>query len=144
MTSTATEAPVFDMLTLDDLYELHRGLCRQAADLHATLMSGQVALISPLSDEWQLKSARLSEITETADAAYAEVVRRELDEYPLTGVPMVCTACRKPVRACPNKTCAGHWKHELSGDSRGCAASLSGTVKAMVAEGNENVPRSDA
>jgi len=77
MTSTTAEAPVFDMLDLDDLYELHRGLCRQAADLHATLMSGQVVLVSPLSDEWALTSARLSEITETADAAYAEISRRE-------------------------------------------------------------------
>ena len=137
----AAEAPVFDMLDLDDLYELHRRLCMQATSLHATLMDGQVALVSPLSDERALTSARLSEITALAYDAYAEITRRERE---LTGVPMVCTECRKPVRACPNGDCAGHWKHELSDDSRGCRAALNGTVMAMVAAGNENVPRSNA
>jgi hypothetical protein len=68
---------MFDMLTLDDLYELHSRLCAQAAEIHAKLMDGQVALISPLSDEWALQSARVREVTETADAAYAEIARRE-------------------------------------------------------------------
>jgi hypothetical protein len=77
MTSTTQEAPVFDMLTLDDLYELHTRLCAQEREIHAKLMDGQVALVSPLSDEWNLQSARCAEIKETADAAYAEIARRE-------------------------------------------------------------------
>jgi hypothetical protein len=137
MTSTTKEPPVFDMLTLDDLYDLHSRLCEQAAEIHATLMDGQVALISPLSDEWRLRSARCREVTETADAAYAEILRREdeaLDRFPLTGVPMVCTACRAPAVWVSH----GVWAHTDGRDGNTCPAR---PVKAMVAEGNASVPR---
>jgi hypothetical protein len=77
MTSTTQEAPVFDLLTLDDLYELHARLCAQSGQIHGRLMDGQVAKVSPLSDEWALQQARIREVDETADAAYAEIQRRE-------------------------------------------------------------------
>jgi hypothetical protein len=68
---------MFDMLTLDDLYELHARLCAQSHEIHKRMMDGQVPLISPLSDEWKLQSARHDEVAETADAAWAEIQRRE-------------------------------------------------------------------
>jgi hypothetical protein len=68
---------MFDMLTLDDLYELHARLSRQASEIHARIMDGQTALVSPLSDEWAFQSARANEVHETAAAAYAEIERRE-------------------------------------------------------------------
>jgi hypothetical protein len=84
MTSTAQEAPVFDLLTLDDLYELHSRLCAQEREIHATLMDGMTPLISPLSDEWKIQAARCEDITQTADAAWAEIQRRE--NYPANQV----------------------------------------------------------
>jgi hypothetical protein len=100
-------------------------------------MDGQVALISPLSDEWRLRSARAREVTETADATYAEILHREdeaLDRFPLTGVPMVCAACRAPVVWVSH----GVWAHTDGRDGNDCPAR---PVKAMVAEGNASVPR---
>lgn len=132
--------PAFAMLTLDDLYELHHGLCIQASNLQAALMNGQVARISPLSDEWRITSTRLADVHETACAAYAEIGRREqetfgdLDQYPLTGVPMVCTECRAPAVALSR----GGWAHTDGRDGNTCPAR---PVKVMVAAGNENVPR---
>jgi hypothetical protein len=68
---------MFDLLTLDDLYELHSRLCAQSGQIHGRLMDGQAVQVSPLSDEWALQQARIREIDETADAAYAEIQRRE-------------------------------------------------------------------
>ena len=60
-------------------------------------------------------------------------------EEPLTGVPMVCTACRNPVAdAGP-----GLWEHEDPADTRipcDWSTRAGAPVKAMVAAGNENVP----
>ncbi|HEV2451633.1 MAG TPA: hypothetical protein VGS62_06885 [Streptosporangiaceae bacterium] len=54
---------------------------------------------------------------------------------PLTDVPMVCTKCRTPVLRA-----SGGWYHVSQEGSRLCGQA--GPVKAMVAAGNENVPRS--
>jgi hypothetical protein len=141
MTSATQGAPVFDLLTLDDLYELHSRLCAQAVEIHALMMDGQTALISPLSDEWNLQAARCREIEETAHAAYAEIERRanDLDQYPLTGVPMVCTRCRQLVEPVPGQE-PTMWTHQAV-DYTGPGCVPAAQVKAMVAEGNASVPR---
>jgi hypothetical protein len=142
MTSTTQGAPVFDLLTLDDLYELHTRLCAQEREIHARLMDGLTPLISPLSDEWNLQAARCREIAETADAAYAEIQRREdeaLDRFPLTGVPMVCTRCRQLVEPVPGQQ-PTMWTHQAV-DYTGPGCVPAAQVKAMVAEGNASVPR---
>ncbi len=53
-------------------------------------------------------------------------------------VAMVCTACRKPV----SKTLGrGTWVHENTDDYLACPVPDGTPVKAMVAAGNESVPR---
>jgi hypothetical protein len=101
---------------------------------------------STISAEWDLWNAALTgfmiDLADIAKAITARIadMRAEHDAEPLHHVPMVCTTCRKPVRECPNATCTGHWRHVLADDSRGCLAS-GFAVKAMVAAGNESVPR---
>ena len=51
---------------------------------------------------------------------------------------MVCTLCRKPVRRVPGRWAAFIWEHESAGDQQAC---LVAPVMAMVAAGNEKVPR---
>lgn len=70
--------PAFALLTLDDLYDLHARLCKQGSEIHATLMGGQAAIVSPLSDEWAYQAARADEINKTAETVYAEITRREV------------------------------------------------------------------
>jgi hypothetical protein len=88
-----------------------------------------------LADIAKAITARIREMQAEAGAA------REAS--PLTGVPMVCTICRQPVRECPDETCTGHWKHIRGADQIACfKVRGSGVpVKAMVAAGNESVPR---
>lgn len=56
-------------------------------------------------------------------------------QVPLADVPMVCTACRKPVHEGP----AGVWSHGSDQDWEACPA-RGREAKAMVAAGSENVP----
>jgi hypothetical protein len=53
----------------------------------------------------------------------------------LTGVPMVCTACRKPAYS----RGAGQWRHDSLDDYLACPRQGHQTM-VMVAAGNENVP----
>ena len=65
------------------------------------------------------------------------------DPEPLTDVPMVCTNCRRPVyRAWSASSSAWLWRHSWGPDVNLCAQTRDGEpVKAMVAAGNESVPR---
>ena len=59
----------------------------------------------------------------------------------ITNIPMVCTACRQPVkdRGTADGTC--FWAHiEATDDTRCPALRAARPVKAMVAAGNGNIP----
>jgi hypothetical protein len=58
----------------------------------------------------------------------------------ITGVPMVCTACRKPVRQVPGLWAPSIWEHKDQDVRHLCPAPYDAPVMAMVAAGNENVP----
>ena len=107
-----------------------------------------------ISAEWDLWNAVLTGyMIDLADIAAAVTKRiagmaaeAASDSHPLTHVDMVCTACRKPVFEVPGTSnpargwVGTQWAHDLVQDARACPASGS-DVKAMVAAGNESVPR---
>jgi len=68
---------MFDTMTLNELYTLHRQLGNEASALHATVMDGTTPLVSVFGDRWRLVIAKCGEISETMDAVYAETIRRE-------------------------------------------------------------------
>lgn len=56
-------------------------------------------------------------------------------------VPMVCTACRKPVKRIPAiGPSPASWLHNFD-DALDCPVPADQPITAMVAAGNENVPR---
>lgn len=63
---------MFDLLTLNDLYDLHHQLNEEGERLHQKFM----ALPSVISDEGNLFMAKTAEISEAMDAVYAEIDRR--------------------------------------------------------------------
>lgn len=73
-------------------------------------------------------------------AVIAHLTGQPEDEDPrLTGVPMVCTACRRLVEDACGSGGARGWQHVNPGHSIECPNSGS-PVKAMVAAGNERIP----
>ena len=70
---------MYDMLTLADLYQLHRDLARQHTGIHCRLVDPLThqPLIDPMSTDWDLLSAKEQEIGETMRAVYLETARRE-------------------------------------------------------------------
>ena len=73
--------------------------------------------------------------------AHGENCKLKPDPEPITDVPMVCTLCRRPVVRTTGITPAG-WKHASPLDSGRCIH-VHGRIApaAMVAAGNEKVPR---
>ena len=61
---------MFDMLTRNELYELHSSLA-----LTHTRINNR--LTNPLSREWQIGSAACREISETMTAVFAEIQKRQ-------------------------------------------------------------------
>lgn len=71
---------MFDTLTLDELHTLHARLFQEHYALHRRMLSADgTRILSPLSDEWAVLSAKASEISETCGAVYAEITRREAE-----------------------------------------------------------------
>lgn len=73
-------ASMFDMLTTDQLFNLHTGLFRTHQKLHHRLVSDQYPypnLIGPLSEDWNIISAACAEVSETMHAVHAEITRRD-------------------------------------------------------------------
>ena len=69
---------MFDMLTHDQLFDLHDSLFAEATRTHQRMVAADgTALISPFSDEWAVLSARHAEISETQQAVTAELHRRD-------------------------------------------------------------------
>jgi hypothetical protein len=64
----------------------------------------------------------------------------DVPDNTITGVPMVCTACRKPVRQAPGMSAASVWEHADIAVLDVCPAPFGAPVMAMVAAGNENAP----
>ena len=87
-------------------------------------------------------AAQLEEFTGLLAGARREALAEERDDSePITDVPMVCTLCRRPVVRTTGITPAG-WKHASPLDSGRCIP-VHGRIApaAMVAAGNEKVPR---
>lgn len=83
--------------------------------------------------------AEITRRAEESSPALASILRGEItgdDAEHLTDVPMVCTACRMPVTRG-----TGQWVHASPGDYLDCPVPDWTPVKAMVAAGNESVPR---
>jgi hypothetical protein len=135
---------MFDTLTRDDLSSMHGILAQQHEALMAQLYDANYRpLLEVGGAEWNAIRAREADTHATMTAVFAEIQRRDesgdLDRYPLTGVPMVCTRCRQPVEPVPVR---GYtiWTHKsVDYTGPGCVPAVQ--VKAMVAEGNERVPR---
>lgn len=71
---------MFDTLTLDELHTLHARLFQEHYALHRRLITADgMTVLSPLSDEWAVLSAKASEISETCGEVYAEIQRREAE-----------------------------------------------------------------
>ena len=70
---------MFDMLTLDELYELHHQLSNGHRATFSRMMGGLPLrpLISPTSEEWAVLQASNSEVFETVIAVGEEITRRE-------------------------------------------------------------------
>lgn len=69
---------MFDTLTLDELHTLHARLFQEHYALHRRLVTADgTPIVSPLTDEWALTSAKASQISETCGAVYAEIQHRE-------------------------------------------------------------------
>jgi len=64
---------MFDTLTLDQLYDLHTKLAAEHTARHHQLMS----MPDALADAWQVLAVKQDETSETMDAVYAEIARRE-------------------------------------------------------------------
>lgn len=75
------------------------------------------------------------------NAAMLEAEGRLITE-PLTHVPMVCTTCRTPVERVPGRG-GWKWEHESEDAWSECPLGFNDPVRAMVAAGNETVPRSE-
>ena len=72
---------MFDTLTT---LELNQFIGRLSQERHATHLKMVdpvtiTARIDPLSPEWTILSARFDELVEMTDAAYAELIRREVE-----------------------------------------------------------------
>jgi hypothetical protein len=77
---------MFDMLTLGQLYDMHRQLCAEHTALHERLFTDQrddqgqrIPAMPVFSDEWQMLAAKQDEVREMSRAVYAETSRREAE-----------------------------------------------------------------
>jgi hypothetical protein len=70
---------MFDMLTLEDLYKLHHQLGASGHKIHCTMMDGLTPLIPTLSDDWNVRAAAISELSETMYAVSAVIDVREAE-----------------------------------------------------------------
>lgn len=71
---------MFDTLTLDQLYAMHNGLYLHHRTVHARMVGPDMQpVISPLSDDWNILSAKCAEIRETMTAVNAEIQHRETE-----------------------------------------------------------------
>lgn len=69
---------MFDMLTRDDLYNLHTSLFGTHTKLHRRILDANLnPLVSPLGEDWAVISAAMCEVAETMRATMAEIGRRE-------------------------------------------------------------------
>ena len=78
---------MFDMLTLDELYQLHTKLCHAHTAIHERLFGpGEIGalprkpLVPVFSDTWNILEAHEIELGETAKAVYAEIGRRQQEQ----------------------------------------------------------------
>jgi hypothetical protein len=137
---------VLDMLTTDELDQLHARLSSGTIRLCEQLIAGCEADMHRTSG-WFVGSPAHA-VLKAAMAEHAELSAEVLAELrarwdrALTEVPMVCTACRKPVSEAEDNAGRRMWLHDFPADG-GLCPRLDGPVKAMVAAGNENVPFSE-
>jgi len=71
---------MFDMLTRDELFELHRSLSSASHAIHARMMIDSVTPRIPvLGEEWAILAAHCAELNEMAEEAHAEYQAREAE-----------------------------------------------------------------